>query len=77
MWFQILTWVAAVLAIVGVILNVRLRIEGFYFWIATNIIWVVIDIQRGIYAQAALFAVYTVLSVWGIVCWRKRDVHKH
>ena len=66
-------WIITTMAIVGVIFNVKKRIEGFYLWTISNLGFVVIDYKAGLYAQALLFVVYTGLSIWGIVEWRKKD----
>lgn len=67
-------WIITILAIVGVVLNIKRRIEGFYLWTMSNIGFVVVDYNAGLYAQAVLFMVYTGLSVWGIIEWRKKDL---
>ena len=67
---QIFTWAMAALSLVGVVLNIKKRRECFYVWAVTNAAWVVIDIYHGIYAQAALLAVYFVLAIWGIFEWK-------
>jgi nicotinamide mononucleotide transporter len=71
---DIFTWIITILAIVGVVLNIKKRVEGFYLWVGSNLAWVVIDYNAGLYAQAVLFMVYTGLSVWGIIEWRKKDI---
>ncbi len=65
-------WIITGLSIVGVILNIHKRPEGFAVWIVTNSCWMAIDWHKGIYPQAALFAVYLVLSVWGLIRWKRR-----
>jgi nicotinamide riboside transporter PnuC len=70
---DIFTWIITILAIVGVVLNINKRVEGFYLWVGSNLAWGVIDYNAGLYAQAVLFIVYTGLSVWGIIEWRKKD----
>lgn len=66
----VLTWVVAAMAFAGAILNVRKRPEGFLIWIVTNGAWAVHDFRIGEYAQAALWAAYFALSVWGFLAWR-------
>ena len=67
-------WIITLMAIAGVVLNVKRRIEGFYLWTISNIGFVVVDYYAGLNAQAVLFIVYTGLSIWGIIEWRKKDV---
>lgn len=68
-----LMWGVTVLAIVGVVLNIKKRKECFYVWVFTNSAWMVYDYWMGAMAQAALFAVYVGLAVWGILEWRKPE----
>jgi len=68
------TWLVTALSLVGVILNIRHDRRCFYLWTGTNVAWAVVDFHRGLYAQAALFAVYFVLAIWGVIAW-KRKVH--
>lgn len=71
MAFTVFTWVLAVLAVVGVILNIKKKRICFVIWLFTNSAWCIVDAVRGIPAQSALFALYTVLAIWGIHEWRK------
>jgi nicotinamide riboside transporter PnuC len=69
----LLPWLLSLAALAGVVLNIRKRAECFALWTVTNSAWAVIDLQHDLPAQAALQAVYAVLSVWGLVAWgRKR-----
>jgi nicotinamide riboside transporter PnuC len=63
-------------ATVGVWLNARQRIEGFYLWLFTNAAWFAIDVRAGMYGQAAMFAVYFVLTVYGIVSWKHKAMEQ-
>jgi nicotinamide riboside transporter PnuC len=65
-----MTWLLTVLSVVGVVLNIRQNRACFVIWTFTNADWAWIDFRKGIYAQAALFSLYLVLSVWGIYRWR-------
>ncbi len=40
-------------------------------WIVTNSVWLIIDYQAGLYAQAFLFGVYILLAIWGLLHWSK------
>ena len=66
-----ITWIMSALSIIGAVLNAKGKVSGFYFWIVANLAWVAYDISIGLYSQAVLFAVYTVISAWGIYQWRK------
>lgn len=62
-------WTLTVLSLVGVVLNIRKHRACFYLWTVTNASWAVVDWWAGLYAQAALFAVYCGLAVWGAIAW--------
>lgn len=65
-----ITWALAALSLLGVVLNIRKRRACFALWIVTNTSWAVVDYDRGLPAQAALFAVYAALAIWGWFAWR-------
>lgn len=66
-----MTWLITVLSIVGVVLNIKKRRSSFGVWAVTNAAWCVVDYWHGLYAQAALFAVYFGLALYGLREWRK------
>jgi hypothetical protein len=63
-------WLLTVLSLIGVVLNIKKKRSCFVIWAFTNASWAVIDYQAGLHAQAALFAVYFCLAIWGLVEWR-------
>jgi len=68
-WFSTITWVNTIFGIVGVVLNAQMNVWGFYFWIPSNIVWIIINIKKGIYAQAVVFVVYLFMCFYGIHEW--------
>ena len=72
----VMGWVISLAALVGVVLNIRKHVACFWVWAFTNASWAWLDWSNGLYSQAALMAVYFVLSLWGIWSWsRKGDRH--
>lgn len=71
--FNFLTATLTILAIIGVILNIKKNKACFYIWFFTNASWSIVDFYKGIPMQGLLFVVYTGLAVWGIVEWRNKD----
>lgn len=65
------TWVLTALSLAGVVLNIRKDRRCFAIWICTNAGWSIYDASIGAYAQASLFGIYFLLSVWGIFEWRR------
>jgi len=68
-YMDIATWILTLLAIVGVVLNAQKKVSGFYFWIPSNLGWLVVGIITGVWAQAALFGFYTFMCFYGIKKW--------
>lgn len=65
-------WIVSALAVIGVVLNIQKRSECFIVWSITNAAWAVYDYCIGAYAQSALFVVYFLLAIWGLIKWRKK-----
>ena len=63
-------WTAAALAVTGNVFVVRKNRLGYWFWICANIIFIVRNVRLAEWPQAALFAVYLGLAVWGWWSWR-------
>ncbi len=66
-------WIITALSILGVVLNIYKMRTCFYIWSVTNFAWMIIDWRAGLYSQSALFAVYFVLAIWGIIKWKSSD----
>ncbi|RQW89901.1 MAG: hypothetical protein EHM79_02015 [Geobacter sp.] len=72
----VLTIILTMASLVGVVLNIRQNRACFYIWTVTNAAWAVVDFRAGLPAQAALFAIYFGLSVWGIIEWKRKSSHR-
>ena len=68
---ELFTWLVTLTSVIGVVLNAQKKVCGFYFWMFANASWIVIDINKGIYAQAALFAFYFAMCFYGVWSWGK------
>lgn len=69
---QLVGWVCMCASLFGAWLNAQQDRRGFYVWICTNLVWVVVDVSAGVYSQAALMMVYCGICVYGLVCWKRR-----
>ncbi len=65
-------WLVSLAALVGVVLNIHRQVAAFWIWSVTNAVWAFADWSVGLHAQAALQAVYFVLSLYGIWKWSDR-----
>jgi len=72
---QAIYWLTSVAALTGVWLNIKKHVGCFYVWSVTNAIWVAADLKHGLHAQAALMAIYFILSLYGISSWRRGHTH--
>ena len=65
-----LYWATSVASLIGVVLNIHGRRAAFGIWCVTNAVWTVADLRHGLPQQAAVQAVYFVLSIYGLWRWR-------
>ncbi len=63
------------LSIVGLLLLARKYVEQWLAWIAVDGVCVGLYIYKEIYFTAGLYALYTVLAVYGYFVWRKGAYH--
>jgi membrane protein implicated in regulation of membrane protease activity len=70
---EIFTYVLTVLALVGVVLNIKKNKACFYIWSFTNSAWAIVDFNKGIPAQGILFSIYAVLAIYGLWEWRDQN----
>jgi nicotinamide riboside transporter PnuC len=68
---EITYWFITIASLIGTIANIYKKQWCFAIWLGTNVAWTIIDFQKGIYAQATLFAIYTCLAIWGLYKWKK------
>jgi hypothetical protein len=71
--FEIFTWFLTAVTIYGTLLNSRQKKMGFLVWGTCNVAWMLIDANRGIWAQAALYAVFISFNVYGWITWSKKE----
>jgi nicotinamide riboside transporter PnuC len=71
MSLTIIGFIAAFLGIAGAILNARQNINGFFLWVVSNLTMVAIGIHTHTWYNVLLFTVYTGISGYGIMVWRK------
>jgi nicotinamide riboside transporter PnuC len=72
-WMEVLGWIGTLVAVVGVVLNNRLRIEGFCVWWVSNVLFAVIHAAAGMVAMTVRDLVFLGLAVHGFIVWRKKQ----
>ena len=65
-------WILTGLSILGTIYNLQKHVAGWVIWTIANLGWVAIFFSKGMMAEAFLFSVYLLLSIYGIFKWWPR-----
>lgn len=47
------------------------RIENWYIWIITDVIYIILYIQKSLYLTSVLYALFIIMCVAGLVMWRR------
>lgn len=68
--FTILITIAS---LIGTIANVYKKRWCFIIWLFTNAFWCGYDFYKGLYSQSVLFLIYFIISIIGIIKWRKTE----
>jgi nicotinamide mononucleotide transporter len=63
----------AMLSIAGQILMARRFVENWHFWIIVNLISIPLYAMKELYLTAGLYGLFLVLSVAGLIAWRKAE----
>ena len=66
-------WVLSIITLIGTILNVKKKKEGFIFWIIANIGWIYYTLEYELYSQISIWVSFTAASIYGYITWRKDD----
>ncbi len=71
---QFLTpWFFSALGLIGTVLNTDKNKWGFVFWLFSNAYMCVVNWNAHFYAQAALFFIYFLLAIKGLLSWSKSE----
>ena len=71
MSFESISWVFVTLSLLGNFFVIQKNVLGQWFWTVGNVGWVAFNLYNEAYSQAFLFAVYFMMSVYGIIAWTK------
>lgn len=66
-----ITWLLTTISLSGTILNVKKNILCFYVWLVGDVLWCVFDLAGRMYGRSALDFVQVILSICGIISWKK------
>ena len=62
-------WLVTIASIIGTIANIQKLPWCFAVWAVTNFTLAIYNSKRREWPQAALFAVYFGLAIWGLAKW--------
>lgn len=71
--FQIFSFVALVFSLWGNWLINKQRKQGFYIWIASNFLWIAVDIYLHNWFQLIMYLVYVGFNIQGLILWSRND----
>jgi len=63
------------LSVIGMWLLAKKFLQHWYVWMVVNAIYAIANLWLGLYFSAILFTVYFVVSIMGLVRWRKLVSH--
>lgn len=72
-----LPWLAALLALTGVALNIYKSVWCWPVWISCNLCWTVYSVPRREWAAVLMWSVFTVFDLWGWWKWSKEKEPKN
>ncbi|MFC1523872.1 nicotinamide mononucleotide transporter [Thermodesulfobacteriota bacterium] len=69
-------WFLTGLSLLGTWFNLEKKVAGWYVWSLANVGWVVSFSVKGMVAEATLFGIYLILSIYGIFKWSASEKKK-
>ena len=67
---EILGFIAVLLSLTGNILINFKKVTGYFVWISSNMLWIIITFCRSEWNLVALFSIYILLCIHGVYKWR-------
>ncbi len=74
--FNIISYICMLLSLLGYYYVIKKNYIGFYYWIISNIGWIGIDLYKGIFFQALMFFIFSVVAIRGLTKWRSDKLRK-
>lgn len=63
--------VIVLFALLGAVLNAHKRIEGFYVWLATDMLAALFLFTQELYYMSTMYLLFSASCVYGIWHWKK------
>lgn len=64
-----ISWIFTAASLLGNVFVIKKQIKGQVIWAISNIGWSIYFLKLGEYPSAALFFIYLLLCVYGIISW--------
>lgn len=65
-------WIVFLIALAGAVLNVLEKRVCFLLWMVSNGTWLIYNCDGGEIEQAATYAIFFAVSIWGWIAWGKK-----
>ena len=66
-------WILTVLSLAGTWFNIQKKLASWLIWSVANAGWVVSFALKQMWAEATLFFVYLILSIYGYFKWKRTE----
>lgn len=70
---QDVTWILTAISLTGTVFNIRKKIICFYIWLIGDLLWCIFDLMSGTNGRATLDFIQIILSICGILSWKKEQ----
>lgn len=71
--FKDITWIVALISLLGNIFNIYKNVWCFYIWSLSEILWLILDIKNCMYGRAFLDLTQLIFALWGIYRWQIKE----
>lgn len=65
-----------VFSIYATYLTTQKIIENWLFWMVIDLVLIYLYVARGLYPTAFLYAIYTLVALFGFIHWKKKEVQQ-
>lgn len=67
-------WLLTALSLAGTWLNIQKKLGGWLIWSVANTGWVISFSLKQLWAEATLFFIYLILSIYGYIRWKRQKL---
>ncbi len=65
-------WLLTILSLLGTWYNIQKKVLSWYVWTVANVGWTVSFLMKEMIAEATLFFIYLIFSIYGIIKWSRK-----